>query len=51
MSINVKAIENFIHTQIACWNRSDKDGFLAAYREVAPGGLSIEYVGRPLADG
>lgn len=51
MSIDAKAIELFIHTQIACWNRSDKDGFLAAYREVAPGGLSIEYVGRPPADG
>tara|TARA_R110001583_G_scaffold165275_1_gene317778 strand:+ start:17885 stop:18298 length:414 start_codon:yes stop_codon:yes gene_type:complete len=51
MSIDANAIEHFIHTQISCWNRNDKDGFLAAYREAAPGGLSIEYVGRPAADG
>ncbi|AYH44463.1 nuclear transport factor 2 family protein [Azoarcus sp. DN11] len=51
MSIDAKVIEHFLHTQLARWNASDKEGFLAAYREVAPGGLTIEYVGRPSADG
>ncbi len=51
MSIDAKAIEHFLHIQLARWNANDKDGFLAAYREVAPSGLTIEYVGRPPADG
>jgi len=49
--IDPNAIEHFVHTQIACWNAADKEGFLAAYRAVAPGGLTIEYVGRPATDG
>jgi|SRR5690606_23501917 hypothetical protein len=44
-------IENFMHEQIGCWNAGDRDGFFAAYRRAAPNGLSIEYVGRPVADG
>lgn len=44
-------IETFLHTQVACWNAGDKDGFFTAYRIAAPGGLTIEYVGRPPSDG
>lgn len=44
-------IEHFLHTQIKAWNAGDKDAFLAAYRAAAPGGLRIEYVGRPESDG
>jgi hypothetical protein len=51
MSTNAESIRSFLHAQVACWNAGDQDGFLAAYREAAPGGLSIEYVGRPASDG
>lgn len=51
MSIDAKTIENFLHTQLARWNANDREGFFAAYREAAPGGLTIEYVGRPASDG
>jgi hypothetical protein len=51
MSMSAEAIRRFLHTQVACWNAGDKAGFLAAYREAAPGGLAIEYVGRPATDG
>ena len=51
MSMDADAIRRFIHTQVACWNAGDKAGFLSAYREAAPAGLIIEYVGRPAADG
>ena len=44
-------IEHFLHTQMQAWNAGDKEGFFAAYRAAAPGGLRIEYVGRPEADG
>jgi hypothetical protein len=44
-------IRHFLHAQVACWNAGDKAGFLAAYRAAAPGGLLIEYVGRPATDG
>jgi len=51
MSMSAEAIRHFLHTQVASWNAGDKAGFLAAYRKAAPGGLVIEYVGRPAADG
>lgn len=44
-------IEKFLHTQVACWNSSDRDGFFASYREVAPNDLHIEYVGKHAGDG
>lgn len=44
-------IRQFLHAQVACWNAGDKAGFLAAYRAAAPGGLLIEYVGRPVTEG
>lgn len=50
MSLDKHAIEHFLHGQIDCWNRGDKEGFFAQYRSVSPNGLSIEYVGKPQAD-
>jgi hypothetical protein len=43
-------IKKFLHGQVACWNKGDKEGFFAHYRSVAPNGLSIEYVGQPERD-
>ena len=45
------AITAFLHEQVKCWNAGDKQGFFDAYRNVAPNGLQIEYVGRPATDG
>ncbi|WP_313634244.1 nuclear transport factor 2 family protein [Massilia timonae] len=51
MSMDTDPIRRFLHTQAACWNAGDKAGFLSAYREAAPAGLTIEYVGHPASDG
>lgn len=51
MTMDAKTIEQFLHAQVACWNAGDKQGFLEAYRGVAPSTLTIEYVGRPATDG
>ena len=51
MSMDPDSIRRFLHAQVACWNAGDKAGFLSAYGAAAPGGLTIEYVGRPAADG
>lgn len=46
------AIEHFLHEQIRAWNAGDREAFFKAYRDAAPAGLSIEYVGRgPASDG
>ncbi|MCS0587912.1 nuclear transport factor 2 family protein [Massilia norwichensis] len=50
-NMGADAIRRFLHAQVACWNAGDKAGFLEAYREAAPRGLLIEYVGRPASDG
>ena len=50
-TITREAIETFLHGQVSAWNANDKDAFLDHYRRLAPGGLSIEYVGRSLGDG
>ncbi|TFH67768.1 nuclear transport factor 2 family protein [Gammaproteobacteria bacterium LSUCC0057] len=44
-------IEHFLHEQIACWNRGDRDGFFGAYRGIVTGALQIEYVGKHRGDG
>ena len=44
-------IEHFLHAQAKAWNGADREAFFSAYGAVAPGGLQIEYVGRPAADG
>lgn len=49
--MDAKTIEAFIHAQIKAWNAGDKEAFFAIYREAAPKGLQIEYVGRPASDG
>ena len=49
--MDTHAIEGFLHTQVAAWNAGDKAGFFNAYRQAAPEGLQIEYVGRPASDG
>ena len=49
--MNKAAIEQFLHAQAKAWNDGDKSGFFAAYSAAAPGGLQIEYVGRPAAEG
>lgn len=41
-----KTITAFIHEQVKAWNRRDKEAFFAAYRKIAVGTLTIEYVGR-----
>ncbi|MEH6482978.1 MULTISPECIES: nuclear transport factor 2 family protein [Pseudomonas] len=50
MSMDKHVIEEFLHGQVECWNNGDKEGFFAHYRQVAPNGLSIEYVGKPQHD-
>jgi len=44
-------IERFLHDQVDAWNRGDREAFFAAYQQMAPNGLRIEYVGQPPADG
>lgn len=46
-----EAITNFMHAQVRCWNAGDRQGFFDAYRDVAPNGLTVEYVGHPASDG
>lgn len=47
---NNKQLEHFVHHQIDCWNRGDREGFLQCYRELSPNGLSVEIVGMPAMD-
>jgi 3-phenylpropionate/cinnamic acid dioxygenase small subunit len=49
--VSKATIEQFLHAQAKAWNEADKDAFFGAFRAVAPGGLQIEYVGRPATDG
>lgn len=44
-------IEAFLHAQVRFWNAGDKQGFFDTYRQAAPNGLQIEYVGRAPTDG
>lgn len=47
-----RAIERFLHAQVAAWNAGDKKAFFDAYRAVSTQGLQIEYVGKgPATDG
>ena len=48
--VNQRDIETFLHGQIECWNSGNRKGFFEHYRQVAPEGLSIEYVGRAVMD-
>jgi len=51
ITVDKGAIERFMQGQVACWNRHDKEAFMALYREMASESLDIEYVGRPAQDG
>lgn len=48
MELDKQAIEHFLHGQVDCWNRGDREGFFAHYHHVAPNGLILEYVGKPV---
>ena len=50
-TVDKGAIERFMQGQVACWNRHDKEAFMALYHEMASESLDIEYVGRPAQDG
>lgn len=45
-TVDPDAIERFMRGQVACWNRHDKAGLMALYREMAAGRLDIGYAGR-----
>ena len=49
-TIDPARVKNFMTGQVAAWNRHDKAGFLALYREMAPEFLDIQYAGRPKQD-
>lgn len=46
-----ETIEAFLHAQVRHWNAGDKEGFFGIYRQAAPNGLQVEYVGRSATDG
>ena len=48
---DLKKVEAFIHEQVACWNKGDKEGFFNSYRGIVGGALHIEYVGKHSGDG
>ena len=41
------SLEHFVHAQVDCWNKGDKQGFLNCYEQIAPNGLSVEIVAVP----
>jgi hypothetical protein len=45
-----EAMQHFLHGQLEAWNSGDKKAFFDIYREASPGGLEIDYVGRPRRD-
>ncbi|MDZ4101483.1 MAG: nuclear transport factor 2 family protein [Hydrogenophaga sp.] len=44
--ITPEQIERFMSGQVRCWNKHDRAGLIALYREMASTQLTIEYVGR-----
>lgn len=44
-------IDHFIRKQLEYWNALDRPAMTALYRQYAPNGLTIEYVGHPIRDG
>lgn len=44
-------MEYFVRKQLELWNALDRAGMTAMYRQHAPNGLIIEYVGHPIGDG
>jgi hypothetical protein len=47
----IVAMEASIGSICAIWNAADREGVLAAFRSLGPGGLTIEYVGSDPIDG
>lgn len=45
------AIRRFLFNQVDHWNAARKPEFLAAYRAIAPAGVTIEYVGKKTFEG
>jgi hypothetical protein len=45
------AISAFLVEQYALWNQGKRAELIALFRELAPKGLTIEYVGTPVQDG
>ncbi len=45
-AIDPARVERFMRDQVSAWNAKDRERFLGLYREIAPDGLEIEYVGR-----
>jgi hypothetical protein len=44
-------IYDFLKQQVALWNAGEREAMTALYRQYAPDGLVIEYVGEPIGDG
>lgn len=44
-------IRTFLHHQVESWNAGRKEEMFAAYRQIVPGKLSIEYIGIPPLEG
>jgi hypothetical protein len=44
-------IRTFLHRQVEYWNAGKKEEMFALYRGIAPGRISIEYVGLPVLEG
>jgi hypothetical protein len=50
-SYNAEQIRSFLVKNIELWNAKDRAGHTSLYRDAAPNGLTIEYVGQPIGDG
>lgn len=46
-----EAIEKFLRLQYSLWSEGKFDEMLAEFRQIAPNGLTIEYVGKGIKDG
>jgi hypothetical protein len=52
MGVDQEQVRAFVHRQGAQWNNGDHDGFMAAYRSIAPNGFHMEFpVGGPVQSG
>lgn len=48
---NEDQIRAFLDDQVELWNAGKRDELFAAYREIAPTDVKIEYIGGPVLDG
>jgi hypothetical protein len=49
--LNAAVISAFLRKQYALWNDGKRAELFALFRELAPKGLTIEFVGTPVQDG